>query len=74
MTVSINVQVGESHKSVVKTQRERFVPDHDDGATFTPGAWHAEGDPEVIPAGHARSFVLADGTESVKIWEEPAAE
>ena len=74
MTVSISVQVGDAHKSTVKCQKERFVPQSDDGSTFTPGAWQTIGEPEEIPAGHARSFVLADEHESVKIWEEPAAE
>ena len=74
MTVGILVQVGSAHKQTVKVQRERFVPASDDGSKFIPGAWQAEGAPQVIPAGCAQSFVLADNTESVKIWEEPAAE
>ena len=67
MTISINAVRGENHKAVRIGQKERWVPDSDDGASFTPGTWVADGAAFEVPAGEAHSQVLEEG-QSIKFW------
>ncbi len=67
MTISVNASRGENHQGVLMAQKERFVPENDDGGRFTPGAWVADGEPFEVPAGAAHSQTLEPG-QSIKFW------
>lgn len=71
MTVSITAVVGSNHKRWTFAQRERWVPDHDDGSTFTPGHWEQVGEVMTLESGQAFSQALTDEEgQSIKIWSE----
>lgn len=67
MTISINAHRGSNHKGKLMAQKERFVPENDDGGRFTPGAWVPDGEPFEVPAGAGHSQILEDG-QSIKFW------
>lgn len=71
MTVSINAHVGSNHAGKVLHQKQRWIPQSDDGSTFTPGRWERIGEPVEILPGSGFSGGLADG-ESFAVWHVAA--
>lgn len=73
MTVSISVSRGSNHRSRTLVQRKRWIPDHDDGSTFTPAHWQDEGEPVELAAGTSDSgcFTDDDGGLAFHVWQEP---
>lgn len=82
MTVSISVHRGRNHRARTLVQKKRWIPDADDGSTFTPGHWTDEGEPQELAADQGRSecFVDDEGGVAFHLWQEalepeaPAAE
>lgn len=74
MTVSISASVGQAHKGRTFARREQWIPDHDDGSTFTPGHWKAvDEEPVEISAGGLFDYAFGDGPGySVTVWSEAA--
>lgn len=72
MTVSISVSRGDNHKARTLVQNKRWIPDADDGATFTPGHWQDEGEPRELEPGQATSdcFFDDEGGVAFHIWQE----
>lgn len=72
MTVSITASRGSNHQRRTFVQRLTWIPDHDDGSTFTPGHWQA-GEPEELAPGASATgcFTDDDGGLAFHVYQEP---